>query len=331
LTNGTITKERSLLTLDSYVSRDLKENDKNDYILWNKVGMYDNKKYAFATSFILVGLYIRKDLLSKAGMEPPKTWDDFVKVAKGLNSPTVYGYLFGGSPSQLNQLDWLQLMIEGRGGKVLDDKGRAVFDSKPGIDTFKFIKACVFDNKIVPNNAITLRYDDVTDLFASGRAGMILEGSHRYSKITSALKSENVLITLIPGVDAENPSPSTISTWDLAIPKGSKSPEEAWEFIKFFTSNESQFLYSKISGEIPTRKSAADDPYFKSSEGAMLGWWIKYLNEKGTLAVNTDTFQELTECMAAALQEVLKSSNSNVEEIVKNSVKRYNSIVSNNK
>jgi len=320
-------KAHSLLSLDGYISKDFKESDKNDYILWDKVGMYDNHKYAFATSFIAMGLYIRKDLLSKAGMEPPKTWDDFVKVAKGLNSPTVYGYLFGGSSAQPNQLDWMQLMIEDRGGKVLDDKGRAVFDSQPGIDTFKFIKTCVFDSKVVPNNATTLKYDDVTDYFASGRVGMILEGSHRYSRITSALNPENVIVTQIPGIDAANPSPSTVSAWNLAIPKGSKSPDAAWEFIKFFTSSQSQFLYSKISGEIPTRKSVADDPYFKSPEGAMLGWWIKYLNEKGTLAVGPDTFQELNECVAIALQEILSSPDSNVEEIVKNAVKKYNNIV----
>lgn len=36
--------------------------------------------------------WYRKDLLQKKGLEPPKTWDDYLKVAKALsNPPQMYG------------------------------------------------------------------------------------------------------------------------------------------------------------------------------------------------------------------------------------------------
>jgi multiple sugar transport system substrate-binding protein len=316
----------SLLSLDDYIKKDITDADKKDFLLWDKVGMNNGHKYTFPTSFIADALFIRKDLLEKAGLQAPKTWDDFVKVAKALNTPSVSGFMFGASPVQANQLDWVQSMIEGRGGKILQDDGKASFDSKAGIDTIQLLKSLVYDNKVMPASSATTKYDDVTDMFSSGRAAMIFEGSHRYAQIAKAVKPENLLVTKIPSLDPAKPAPAGVNGWTLGIPKNAKNPDAAWKFIKYFTSPESILLYTKMSGEIPIRNSILKDDFFKTPDGTMVNWYANYINEGSTLAVAPTTAQELGDIAANAIQEVLSDSNSNVEQILKTAAAKYNAL-----
>lgn len=317
----------SLLPLDDFIKKDIPENDQKDFLLWDQVGVHDGRKYTFATSFIADAMFIRKDMLDKTGLQVPKTWDEFVKVGKALTTPGVSGYIIGSSPVQANQLDWVQPMIEGRGGKVLDDQGKAAFDSQAGIDTFKYLKSLVYEHKIMPANAATMKYDDVTDAFSSGRIGMIFEGSHRYAQIANAVKPENLIVAQMPGKTPDQPSPTAVNGWTLGIPKNSPNAEAAWKFIHHFTSPESVLLYSKISGEIPIRTSTTKDAFFQSPEGEMTSRFVQYINEGSTLAVAPATAGELAEIFANALQEVLSDPNSDVETIVKSAAKKYNELV----
>lgn len=316
----------SLLPLDDFIKKDLTDKDKKDFLLWDSIGTQNGKKYTFPTSLVVFTLMIRKDLLQKAGLNPPKTWDDFIKVAKALNSPTVSGFMFGGSQATPNQFDIMQMVIEGRGGKVLDANGKAVFDSQAGVDSFKFLKSLIYDSKVMPATAVTAKYDDVTDIFATGRAAMIIEGSHRYGQIAQKLKPENVLLAKIPGVTATKYSPAGVNSWTLGIPRNAKHAEAAWKFIKFFASAESNLQYSKVSGEVPIRKSVMDNEYYKSPEGAVVRWYVDYVSENSTLMVAPVAFQELVDIAAKATQEILSKADSNVGEILENAAKTYNAL-----
>jgi multiple sugar transport system substrate-binding protein len=50
-----------------------------------------------------------------------------------------------------------------------------------------------------------------------------------------------------------------LGTWNLAIPKFSKRPKEATEFIKFMTSDEAMKLRYQKAGSIPARKAVFED------------------------------------------------------------------------
>lgn len=321
----------SLEPLNKYIERDLSDADKRDFLLWDRIGMHEDQKYVFPIAFTAETLLIRKDLLDKAGLEPPRTWEEFVEAGKAMQTPEVAGFLFGSALVQPNQLDFMQPIIEGRGGKVLDENGRAVFDSQAGIDSFEFLKSLIYDSEIMPKNAISMKFDDVSDAFSSGRAAMIFEGSNRYSTHEAALGEENLMTTYMPGVDSSSYSPVNVLGWTIGIPKGSNHPDEAWQFIKHLTSEESVLKYSKISGEVPTRNSTTDDEYYSStSEGKRIKWWVEYIDENGTHALSPATIDQLNDTIASAVQEIIDSPDSNVEQILKEAVINYNAIVDGN-
>ncbi|MHB8278940.1 MAG: ABC transporter substrate-binding protein [Candidatus Humimicrobiaceae bacterium] len=321
-------KADSLMPLDSYIAKDFDEATIKDFLLWDQAGMSNGKKYALPFSMIAMGLFVRKDLLDKAGLKAPKTWQEFIEVGKALKSPGITPFLFGASSSQSAMIsNFLQPMIENKGGKILDDAGMAAFDSQEGIETYEFLKSLVYEYEIAPKAAITTKYDDVNEAFGAGRVAMMIDGSHKYIKVIEKLGAEKVELVRIPGMEVDKPSSSSVTLWMIGIPKGSKNPDAAWEFIKYVNSVEARLKYTKISGELPTRQSVTEDAYFKSPEAAITNWWMEYLKYGNSIVVAPATMNELTEILISAIQETLASPDSDVKKILESAAKKYNDIV----
>ena len=320
----------ALMPLDSFITDDYDEAEIKDSLLWDKIGVSGESKYGVPFAFMVFGLFINKEYLAESGLEAPNTWQEFIEVGKALKSAEVTPFLIGASPEQFSMHQGVGQIVEGMGGKIIDNDGMAVFDSIAGIEAYEFLKSLVFDYEIMPQVAATTKYDEVVDSFAAGRVAMIIEGSHRYTRATDTLGAENVEVVRIPGLEADKPSPANIACWTLCMPKGSQNPDAAWEFIKYFNSAEVQLKFAKLSGEIPTRASASEDPYFKSPEGEILDFWVKYIADYGSVLPGPTTIAELEEIQALSLQKVLASQDSNVKEILESAVKEYNDIVSKN-
>ena len=52
---------------------------------------YDGKVYSIPLDGDMHMVYYRIDSLAEAGLEPPKTWDDYLAVAKALTGKTLTG------------------------------------------------------------------------------------------------------------------------------------------------------------------------------------------------------------------------------------------------
>ena len=316
----------ALMPLDEFIDRGLDEATKEDCLMWDGIGTYDGKKYALPMSIIPYGLYVRDDIFKEAGItEDPKTWDEFMDVAKKVNSNGASGFLLWGSAAQPAAVDYLQPMVESFGGKLLDENGKAVFDSPEALKAFHLIKDMVFDAKIVPSNVASLKYDETSDMFTAGRAAMYWDGSHRSSKYVEGIGAENLRLIPFPSETGEVPGPSYIGYWALGIPKNSKNPEIAWEYIKNFVEAENQAIYAKISGEVPIRKSAMEDEFFETDEnGQRIKWFVDYVSENGTIGVAPVDFSNLSEILSLAVQQIITDENSDVEAIVKQACEEYN-------
>lgn len=316
----------ALMPLDAFIERDFDQDTIDDFLMWDQIGEYDGKKYALPMSIIPYGLYVRDDILKEAGItEDPKTWEEFVEVAEKVNSNEASGFLFWGSAAQPAAVDYLQPMVESFGGKLLDEDGKAVFDSPEAMKAFKLIKELVFDAKVVPSNVASLKYDEASDMFAAGRAAMYWDGSHRSSKYIEGVGQENLRLIPLPSENGDIPGPSYIGYWALGIPKNSKNPELAWEYIKNFVDAENQKTYAMISGEVPIRKSAMNDEFFETDEnGKRIKWFVDYVSESGTIGIAPVDFSGLSETLSLAVQEIITDPNSDVEAIVKKACDDYN-------
>jgi multiple sugar transport system substrate-binding protein len=318
----------SLMPLNQYADRAYTAEQKKDFLTYEQL-MRDGNKYTFFLVINPYALYIRKDLLDKAGMESPTTWCDFILVGRALTKDERPGYLFPGSKVTPNQMQVLfQPIIHGRGGRILDDTGKAVFnEEKEGIQTYAYLVDLVHKYGVVPKEVVGMAYDDVTDAFAGGTVAMIYEGAHRYTRIVNSLGKEKVLLAKLPSPPGMPPSPSILTGWNIGIPRGAAHPDAAWEFIKYYTSNEAQGIYATIAGGIPTRRSTLKLPFFETEEMAHIRWWLNdYVAQSSEVILHIPKVAELTETMTEALQELILNPKLSIQEVLSNAASRYNRI-----
>lgn len=317
----------ALLDLTSYAKKSFTQEDLADFVgsVQNSKGKIDS----FRIENIANALYVRTDWLKSIGLAPPETWDEFVQVGLALKKfkPNVIPYLTSASTVQLNHVLMIfQPMIMGRGGRVLDEGGRAAFNSQAGQETFAYLRDLVFKHGIMSKDAISMTFDDVTDAFMSGRGAMMIEGSNRFSKVSKKL-GESVSVVKIPGVEKGKPSPTVMDGWKMIIPKGSSAPDEAWKALQFRISPDSQELFAKVAGGLPTRGSVLERPFFKTPEASIIRWWTKYEVENGADLDAPVHATELNKLMAEALQRAILEPETKMAGILATAADSYNSLL----
>jgi multiple sugar transport system substrate-binding protein len=81
----------------------------------------DGKMYALPFEQEPVALYYRKDLLDKAGIKPPATWEELLAAAKELTTGKRKGIVIEPSPGPYQNFTWYPFLWSA-GGEVVDAK-----------------------------------------------------------------------------------------------------------------------------------------------------------------------------------------------------------------
>lgn len=227
---------------------------------------YDGKLYAVPWYNNGPGLFYRKDLLDGAGLQPPKSYDELVKISKQLQTPQVAGFIFQAAQAEGGLISWLEYLW-GYGGNLLDDKMQVVLDKNDdGLNALKRLIGYIYDDKISPQACLTMRIPaDAENAFASGGAVFL----RSWMTATSSMEGANSKVkgkwdvTTLPSEDGIKPGPGCLGTWNLGISAFSKHQKEAAEAIKWFTSLEQQTARYLGNGNLPARSAVFDDAKVK--------------------------------------------------------------------
>jgi multiple sugar transport system substrate-binding protein len=256
--------------------------DKTDWLLpWNST-VFDGKKYALPYEYRFFALLYRKDILDKAGVQVPTTWDEVCKAGGKINSPQVMGYAFG--LSQANSayalLEWTEDMIAAAGSQMFDDKSRAIFINAAGRKFFQTIPDLVGKCKASGPAVAEFTYNHIDEGLKAGTIAMAGLGTHRYLAIRSGGAGDNLRWAPLPGYEKGKLSPVYINGWTLVMGKHAKNPDAAGKFMEFMTSPETQVIVAR-AGEMPTRKSTYKDAWFKSPDAKFMDDWATYVGKNG--------------------------------------------------
>jgi multiple sugar transport system substrate-binding protein len=321
-----VLKADSLVNLDPFVKKAFTDTDRKDFTVdFTPPAVVNGSTWTMQIETIPKALFVRKDMLAKAGVKPPRTWAELVEVAKAVTGNGKWGYMYNGSKTQLNQVETIfQPHIHGRGGHILDASEKATFNDDAAVRSYQFLADCVHKYKITPQQVIGMTYDEVTDSFKAGRVAMIQEGAHRYRDVAKAVGSENLELVKVPSDDPNRPSPSIVTGWGLGIPRGSKNPDLSWDYIREYISPEAQEINARIAGLPPSRKSVLNLPYFQTPDAAYMRWWMDYVAQRSEIVINVGTFAQLNEVMIDALHKALTNPSLNIKQTLDESVKTYN-------
>lgn len=208
-------------------------------------------------------LIYRTDLLKAAGVEVPKTWDEFHAAARKLNAPDqdVYGTALALFPDGHNSFYDFCIHIWSRGGEVFDASGRPDFASPAAITAVDFIRTLAADKAAIAPDPRT--YDSVQSgmLFASGRVAMMANwfGFAAYADTSPDSKIKGLVDVAPLPAGPGGKSVSLNVFWVLSIAAGSQNKGLAWEFLRHLAKPEMDLL-TTTEGAIGVRRSTWADP-----------------------------------------------------------------------
>ena len=213
----------------------------------------DGKVYGVSSCTVQPIIYYNKDLFDEANVEYPSsdpencwTVDEFRETAKKLTHDDIYG-CYG---MELDGM-WPALTNANDGHYFNDDYTEPNFNTPENKEVFETIKAIRVEDGSSPD-ASTLDNVGMTavQMLETGKIAMLCDGSWALQEISAS--GMNVGMAPLPSFKNAT---SSGQAHLHCISSQTKHPEEAWEFVKFLSSEEYQGSLIKSGLWRPNRHS----------------------------------------------------------------------------
>lgn len=247
-------------------------------VAWKTTGI-ENSGKTTAIPWIVDAraLFYRKDVLRKAGVSPRAltTWASFKAALKRIYAADLViddrpiAPLGISGKNDWNVIHSLAPWIWMAGGDFLaKDRKISLLDSDEVFQGISFYISLVRD-ELVPIEYLELNTAQVSGNFNDGACAMYFDGPYEVKTLTRPAAEGGALGSLTSrnfAVAAYPKGPKGHFTFvggsNLAIFKYAKNKAGAFKVIKYLTSRKAQVEYAKVSGFLPARVEAFDDPFF---------------------------------------------------------------------
>ncbi|RRO16642.1 ABC transporter substrate-binding protein [Saccharopolyspora rhizosphaerae] len=229
-----------------------------------ETALYRDRLYGVPATSDGAMLYFRKDLLAKAGVQPPKTWDEMRQACDKVKAlPEAAGMsCYAG---QFEKYEGLTVnfaeAVHGAGGVVTDENGKPHVntpEAKRGLDAL--VEG--FNSGMIPRDGITFKEAETRRAFMDGKVVFSRAWPNQYSHASATDGSSPVAdkfdVAPLPGV--AGPGVSSLGGHSLAISSFAKNKATAVDFIKFATAPEQQRLRLDVGSLAPTARELYEDP-----------------------------------------------------------------------
>jgi multiple sugar transport system substrate-binding protein len=238
-----------------------------------KGGTYQKKLYRMPVRSNIGWLYYRADLLEKAGLDPPETFEELLDISQKLQAQAKrprWGYLWQGRQAEALSAMFVEV-LHGYGGFWINPETLEVgLDRDEAIKAVNFLRDTMFKKKpkkpISPRTLTTYRENDTNELFLEGKGDAIFLRNWLYGdSLANQTDSDSSIrkeIGLKPMIHAQgHTSGACQGGWGLGIAHNTKHPKEAWQAVQFFSSAAAQRkLFLAGSDGLPTRQELFKDP-----------------------------------------------------------------------
>jgi multiple sugar transport system substrate-binding protein len=218
----------------------------------NSAFSYNGMQLGLPATFSTVMLFYNKDLFDKAGVAYPTadwTWADAVEAGKKLNDPAngVWGLYSG-----VQFWEFYKKAAQNNCKFFSDDKTEVTINSPECVQALQTMVDMVKKDKVVPSAADMGGQSD-GDMFKAGKLAMDVTGIWMFSAYKDAPFQWDV--TVEPGM--ANKATHFFAN-GVSVFAAAKHPQEAYEWVKFFTSDPEMAKIRIASGwELPALKDPA--------------------------------------------------------------------------
>lgn len=201
----------------------------------------EDRLYAIPETQIFNMMFYRTDILHELGLQVPETWQDFYETIPTLQRNSLQIAL----PNlEDNNLEVFFALLYQRGGTVYnEDRTRAILNSNESVDAFMEWSE-LYTKYRLPQRL------DATTRFRTGEAPLAIAPFTFYNQLVIAAPEIRGMwdFAPIPGTLKED---GTINRTSLSggtgsvIFRNSDNKEGAWDFIKWWTSADTQLKYAQ--------------------------------------------------------------------------------------
>jgi ABC-type glycerol-3-phosphate transport system substrate-binding protein len=247
--------------LKPYVTRD--NYDTSDIIegVASQAGIWNGILSGIPNACTPMTIAYRTDLIKPE--ELPKTWDEYLALAKKHTDPSkgLYGVAIPGVAEQFGGLYYIRLWS--MGGAWADENWKTAIDSPEARKALEHVKELL---KYADPASLSWGLNEPINAFLQGNAAMC----EAWPTLGILGVGDDPAQSKIVGKYAlatfpyEKNGITNLSAWDLSIPKGSQNKDLAWEWIKFYTSLDNQNTFYKEYSIFSPRKSFFGQSSIKS-------------------------------------------------------------------
>jgi multiple sugar transport system substrate-binding protein len=227
-------------------------------------------------------LFYNEKLLNDVGVRhPPATLDEFVAQAKATTKPGQWGSIWSWKQSEALVCDWLAIMFTQSGAQLVDDRGRAVFNTMGGTEALQWMVDLLYMHKAADPASLESTEDDVRRALQTGAyaltynwEGVLPEANNP----TLSRAAPHIRVGLLPG-GTEVKSASVNGSEGWALLARSTRKEAAWKLLDYMASPTWQKRAAVITGNFPILSSLYDDPELRRiiQDFQVYGEQFKYL------------------------------------------------------
>src|SRR6202167_215402 len=214
--------------------------------------MYQGRLYAVPDYSNADLLYYRKDILAKAGKQPPRTWAQLQQLAETVAPKYgLDGYAGTSAPYEGLTVNFAEA-VQSAGGAILSPEGTKVtVNSARALAGLEFL-VNGFQQGWIPKVTLTYEEESAQQAFEAGKFLFLDNWPDVYGALSAPGPDNQVYgkfgVAALPGPNGTGSS--SLGGANLAISAYSQHPPTALNFIKYMTdlANERQMLEQ---GEVP--------------------------------------------------------------------------------
>jgi multiple sugar transport system substrate-binding protein len=228
----------------------------------NVCGQWNGRVYGVPMACDVITLLYRTDIFAARSPEferlhgrplaPPRTWEEYLQIARFLNSESLYGNVLMGREQTYTL--WSGV-LHGLGGELVDEHWQPVFNSDVGVRSLELFAEMY---RYAPPHSEERTVQESDALFLQGRAAMYMAWpSLIWPQLTDTNRCKiagKIGAAVIPGGQPQ------LSAWSLAINPAVRDLDAAQRWIRFFVDRQTSRRLLLVFGKGSPRLSTYSDP-----------------------------------------------------------------------
>ena len=208
----------------------------------------DGKYYTVPISLNFMGVFYDVDKFQDGGYEVPKTWDEFINLAKDIQGKGEVAFVLPDKDSWTISQGWDNIGGKDRGGEM----GKFYDELRAGTTTYQddpiavdSMEKMIELREYSQGDTLSLGYDQAINDFATGTGYMFIQGIWALPSIESANPDKNVAMFPMPNDKGDMKQPLGV---DVAICAGADTTGDKADavdkFLLYLSSTEAAQMYS---------------------------------------------------------------------------------------